>query len=473
MAQDTGADQHPTDATHDIEQAADPAREAARPDHDHATGATQEVEGPDQVSNGPGRAKRPTGRSALQRRQAGSVALRKGAALGAAVLVLVAALAVPLQEPKPIRVLCVSDDVQARAVAGLANFSAWLRRNHATGFIGEIGWPSDRDAEQWSRVAEVWYEAADAIGLPVTTWAAGAWPANYPMAVYRPVAQGARVDVAGPQARIVEHHGSTPGYLRGVNLAAGSFAASDSNGGFGTTNPGHYGQDYTYETPSSYRFLAERGVRLVRLAVNWERLQPRPFGPLDATELGRVRDALGHARAAGLMVIVDLHNYGDYALGGGPAGPPRMLRLGDAALPTTALADFWRRMSVAVRNPAVIGLGLLNEPTRLAADGRAGALIWEQAAQEAVDAIRATGDRRAVLVSGYVPMGPPSWGQMHPTAWIDDPAHRVAYESHAYFDHDGSGHYWMSYEDELRSVTWPPPAHCQRLTPLARQVLTA
>jgi hypothetical protein len=401
------------------------------------------------------------------------VLLRKGPPLLAVVLLLVVALVVPLQLPRPEKELCVADEVQARAVAGLANFSAWLRRNHATGFIGEIGWPADRDAAQWSGVAEAWYEAADAIGLPVTAWAAGAWPANYPMAVYRPVAQGLRVDVAGPQARIVERHGSTAGYLRGVNLAAGSFAASDSNGGFGTGNPGRYGQDYTYETPSSYTFLAGRGVRLVRLAVNWERLQPRPFGPLDDAELARVREALGHASAAGLTVIIDLHNYGDYAVGGGTQGPPRLLRLGSDELPTTALADFWRRMSRAATDPSVVGLGLLNEPTRLAADGRAGALIWEHAAQQAVDAIRATGDRRAILVSGYTPMGPPSWGQMHPVAWIDDPAHRVAYESHAYFDHDGSGHYWMSYADELGSVTWPAPALCQRLTPLTRQVVAA
>src|SRR5688572_7389296 len=97
------------------------------------------------------------------------------------VLLLLAAVAlvpwrpVPAPRPDPRR-LCVADAVQAKAVAGLANFSDWLRRNHATGFIGEIGWPSTRDSAQWNAVGEAWYTAADLIDLPVTAWAAGAWP---------------------------------------------------------------------------------------------------------------------------------------------------------------------------------------------------------------------------------------------------------------------------------------------------------
>src|SRR5262245_28649226 len=82
--------------------------------------------------------------------------------------------------------LCTADPVQAKAVAGLANFARWLRRHDASGFIGEVGWPSTRDGAQWNALAETWYTAADRIGLPVTAWAAGPWPADYPMAVYRP-----------------------------------------------------------------------------------------------------------------------------------------------------------------------------------------------------------------------------------------------------------------------------------------------
>ena len=58
--------------------------------------------------------------------------LHKAPAL-AMVLLLVTALVVPVTWPLRGRTVCTTDIVQARAVAGLANFSAWLRRNDATG----------------------------------------------------------------------------------------------------------------------------------------------------------------------------------------------------------------------------------------------------------------------------------------------------------------------------------------------------
>jgi endoglucanase len=280
------------------------------------------------------------------------------------------------------------------------------------------------------------------------------------------------VNIPGPQAAVVERHPTTGRYPRGVALAAGSFAAADTNAAFGGGNPGRYGQDYGYETPSAYSALAARGVRLVRLAMTWERLQPVPFGPLSHDELARVRSALHQASRAHLAVVVDLHGYGDFAEGGGPHGQIRRLLLGSPELPTAALADFWKRMTAAVADaPAVVAFGILNEPTRLAASGRAGALIWERAAQQSVDAIRRTGSTIAVTISGYLPMGPPAWGQMHPRAWISDPLGRVAYESHAYFDADGSGHYDASYGEELRRAANRAPGRCHWLAPLADQVL--
>src|SRR6266542_2388546 len=190
----------------------------------------------------------------------------------------------------------------------------------------------------------------------------------------------------GPQVAFGAAMALHDGGLRGVVLAGGSFAGGDTNGAFGGGSPGQYGRDYRYETPPTYRDLARRGVRLVRLAVVWERLQPAPFGSLSQDELARVRTALHAARQARLAVVLDLHGYGDFAAGGGADGRVRHLALGSPELPPAALADFWKRTATAVADAqAVVAFGVLNEPTRLAAPGRAGARIWERAAQQSVD----------------------------------------------------------------------------------------
>jgi endoglucanase len=205
--------------------------------------------------------------------------------------------------------------------------------------------------------------------------------------------------------------------------------------------------------------------------VSWERIQTQPFGPLAPAELTRVRTAIGDAATAGLSVVIDLHGYGDYALGG-PDGVRHVL-LGSADLPTTALADLWSRLASALEGlPAVVGYGLLNEPSKLAAKGRAAAVIWERAAQQATDAIRRTGSRRTLLVSGYAQMAPADWGRLHPHAWIRDPLARVAYEAHDYFDRDNSGRYRAGYADEAAHAAASTPM-CQRLFPLLRHPFIA
>ncbi|HSV66235.1 MAG TPA: cellulase family glycosylhydrolase [Mycobacteriales bacterium] len=358
--------------------------------------------------------------------------------------------------------VCGADALQAEAVSGLANFATWLRANEVSGLVGEVGWPAGPDAARWDALADTWYRAADLVGLPVTAWAAARWPASYPMAVYRASAGSTSLNTSGPQAAMVERHLSTRRYLRGVVLAGGSFG---TGAGYSAARPGRYGYDYSYENWPSYRFLAERGVKLVRLALAWERLQPVPGGPLSPTEVARLRQALDSARRTGLAVVLDLHSFGEF-VAGGPAGP-RRLALGSADLPAAALADFWARTVAAIRaEPAVVGYGVLNEPLTLAARGPAGARLWEQASQQAVDAIRRAGGSVTVIVSGYGQTSPTHWGTFHPRAWIHDPAGRVGYEAHAYFDADGSGHYAAGYDAELQRADHAGVGRCVRLPEL-------
>jgi hypothetical protein len=399
---------------------------------------------------------------------------RRRGLLGLGLLAVVAVagavvLAVPrLVNRGPVTV-CGDDALQATALAGMANFADWLERNQVSGYVGEVGWPSDPDGDRWAALADTWYDAADAIGLPVTAWAAARWPANYPMAIYKHSSGSTSLNSAGPQAKVVQAHASTNRYLRGVVVAGGSFGAGDTSDSFSGANPGRYGYTYSYETADSYAYLASNGVKLVRLAVAWERLQPVPNGPLDQAELGRVQRALDYARQAKLRVILDLHNYGSFALGGaaGSKTQPRRLVLGSTDLPIDALADLWTRLAEATRDdPAVVGYDVMNEPVTLAAKGDAGARLWEQASQAAVEAIRRTGSTDTIAVAGYAQTAPAQWGTLHPRAWISDPRNRVIYEAHTYFDKDSSGHYAASYADELQRAAGSAPAQCQSLSHL-------
>ncbi|HEV7823610.1 MAG TPA: cellulase family glycosylhydrolase [Mycobacteriales bacterium] len=386
---------------------------------------------------------------------------RRRAIAAAVVLVLLLAGGVVAWRQLRQRTECAVDPVAARELDRLADFTRWLAAGRARGYVGEVGWPSGPDSAAWNAVAGAWYRQADRDGLWVTAWTAGQWwPPAYPLAVYRTAADGGTTP--GPQARVVEAHADAPTALRGVALAGGAFGTSEDGGReYSNAAPGRYGVDYHYDDAATYSHLGSRGLDIVRIAVTWERLQPRLGGPLAAAELTRLRAAVDAAGNAGLGVVLDLHNYGAYWVHRGHGAVP--LTLGSPALPATALADLWRRTAVAFRGtPAVTAYGLMNEPRALRTSERAGAAVWEAASQRAVEAIRSTGDRRMITVAGYGGSSPGGWATRHPRPWVHDPARAIRYEAHQYFDADGSGHYALPYARERAdaAATRPAPS-CQ------------
>ncbi|MCW2601441.1 MAG: endoglucanase [Frankiales bacterium] len=327
--------------------------------------------------------------------------------------------------------------------------------------MGEVGWPDGPNAKQWEAVASTWYDDAVSAGIGTYAWAAAEqWPPSYRLAIYRshaPGAAGARLDLAGPQARLVTHYPSDDGTLRGVALADGSFGASlADNARYSSQHPGTYGADYRYPSAASLQYLHAQGVRSVRVAFQWERLQPHPSGPLSQVELARLREVLTSAATAGLKVVLDLHNYGRFA-GMGPDGRRRVLVLGSPQLPAAALADLWRRLAAGVSGaPALGGYGLMNEPHDLPGGARA----WERASQLALVALRVVDRTTPVLVAGYASSGAASWASQHPQPWLPAAAGPVLYEAHQYFDHDGSGTYARSFAAEQAEATRQGWARC-------------
>lgn len=339
---------------------------------------------------------------------------------------------------------CTTSALADRSTQELEVFDRWLEQHEVDGVVGETGWPGTD--EGWQDVGRAYYDTAADRGIGVFAWAgAEQWPADYPLAVYRGSdPDRPALDEAGSQAEVVEQ-GAEEGELpTGVALADGSFGASvDEGADYSTADVGTYGRDYRYPSEASWDYLRGRGVRDVRLAFMWERVQRSLDAPLDAQELDRLRETLAHADAAGIRVWLDLHSYGRYATV--RDGVRQVLLLGSPELPAASLADLWRRLARALSDePAVAGYGIMNEPHDLPG----GAPAWESASVAAVEAVREVDGDSPVLVGGYSYSRAGRFPELHPQAWVPEDLGPVLYEAHQYFDADGSGTYARGFEQE-------------------------
>jgi len=133
-----------------------------------------------------------------------------------------------------------------------------------------------------------------------------------------------------------------------------------------------------------------------------------------------------------MSIVLDVHNYGRY----------HGNVIGSAEVPVEAFADLWKRLATHFREAkAVAAYGLMNEP-----HGMKG--IWPTAAQAGVDAIRSIDTTHIILVPGDAFSSAHQWRKNNEALAITDPAKRMKYEAHLYFDHDNTGSYKKSYADD-------------------------
>lgn len=344
------------------------------------------------------------------------------------------------------------DALHRRVVAELRVFRNWLEENDAEGYVGEIGIPNDEDADRWRLLAQRWFAEADRSGLWVDVWSAGEWwGLNYHYSVFEPRTDGEPLARTTSTGELLSWYARNSDEPRGVNVSGAEFGAPGSTEGvteFSNESPGEHGADYRYESQATFDYVASQGMDSVRLPFRWERIQPELGGALDRAELGRLRDAVGRAAAAGLEVILDVHNYGAYHLSDGTQGVRRAI--GSPEVSVDDFADLWRRLSAAFAdNPVVVAYDLMNEPANLPTiDGRSSAQVWEEASQSALDAIRAAGDEKLVMVAGYQYSHARDWAEQHPQDWIEDPADNIRYAAHHYWQRDETN----SYDVELANA---------------------
>jgi endoglucanase len=207
---------------------------------------------------------------------------------------------------------------------------------------------------------------------------------------------------------------------QGVNLAGAEFGKPN----------GIYGKDYIYPSAETIRYFADKGMNTIRLPFRWEHLQPRLGGPLEKEELSRLKQAVNAIRANGMTVILDPHNYARF----------NEQPVGTDAVPYSALADFWAKLSAEFANQKKVAFGLMNEPHDIPAEN------WLIASNGAIAAIRNAGARNLILVPGTTWTGAHSWISGTPDGvngqvmlGIVDGENNYAYEVHQYLDKDFSG----------------------------------
>lgn len=216
----------------------------------------------------------------------------------------------------------------------------------------------------------------------------------------------------------------------GVNLAGAEF---------GDVFPGEFGVHYTYPNAEELDYFKSKGLNLIRLPFKWERIQPTLYAPLDATELARMKTFVKAAEDRGILVLLDMHNYGrrdfkgtSYAIGG-------------SSLTIEHVTDVWGRLAEEFKSYTNIwGYGLMNEPHDLATSS-----TWFNIAQALIDKIRSIDTKTTIVVGGDSFSSAARWLLASDNLRnLEDASNNLIFEAHIYFDNDHSGKYARSYDVE-------------------------
>jgi len=245
-------------------------------------------------------------------------------------------------------------------------------------------------------------------------------------------------------------------YMLGVNLAGAEFAPS--------TLPGIEGKNFGWPTPENLDYWKKNGVRLIRLPILWERLQPELKKDFENSYCNKLKNTVKMIADREMFIIIDVHNYARYK---GKA-------IGSEECPIEAFADLWGRLAKMFNShKGLWGYGLMNEP---------GKCDWLKVAQAGIDAIRQYDRKTRILVANDYAGWSATYAKGDLVEFIEktlripdpralqDPSNMLRFELHTYFDHDNSGTYRKTYEEEINRKDGPghrvcPDIGVQRIKP--------
>lgn len=208
---------------------------------------------------------------------------------------------------------------------------------------------------------------------------------------------------------------------------------------FGSNFPGVYNTDYTYPQASDLDYWNEKGLKLVRFPFKWERLQYELNGELNRHDLDKMKDFVAAAAERGMVVMLDLHNYCRRYMNG------EHTIIGTNGLTPEHLASFWKSLATEFKSfDNIYAYGLMNEPHDLDS-----CTTWFEMAQLCIDSIRTVDMDTRIMVGGDSWCSAERWLEYSDTLkYLKDPADKLAFEAHVYFDADASGTYKRGYDED-------------------------
>ncbi|MDR0412487.1 MAG: cellulase family glycosylhydrolase [Dysgonamonadaceae bacterium] len=238
--------------------------------------------------------------------------------------------------------------------------------------------------------------------------------------------------------------------MLGVNLASAS----------GGTNPGTLGTNYRYPRHEDLYYFNAKGVKLIRLPFRWKRIQGEPDGALTVDDINAMHAVVKEAERLGMWVMPDMHDYLEYArndtlfevgVAGGRAwrgsvnawGP--WFSLNYTGITKEHFADAWTKLVDAFSDCSNIwGYDLMNEPKGVNID------VLRDNYQAVIDAIREKDTQAYIVVEGKSYASSSGWPSVSDELKnLTDPANKLIYQAHCYFDKDASGTYQSDYNTEV------------------------
>jgi len=208
---------------------------------------------------------------------------------------------------------------------------------------------------------------------------------------------------------------------------------------FGEKNiPGVLGVDYTYPNKNEIGYFANKGVDLIQLPFKWERVQKTPGGILDEKELKLITQFVDDCAKNKIMVNLVLQNFGRYQL------DEISYVVGGPIITAWHLTDFWKRMARAMFDkPNVYAFSIMTEPHEMSPYN------WSNTVQQVINGIREIDRYTIILVDGDNYSNPVTWKLYNDDLKnLSDPANKLMFNAHCYFDNDYSGRYVNSYDND-------------------------